>query len=174
MSQCGCCSLCEMNWELYLSSLGSWDNQTKTLAQKKSRSTQVESSQPAETGKLDGQHCVSSTPMNCANMFSLSLLGDSLADLIKLLYNSKVPGNWKLFGVMLKVQLGLLDTIAAKYPHKPQDCLIDVLQIWLNGMNPPPSWNTLFEALEVMGEEKLAFELKEKYGLQYRKNDCAT
>ena len=85
---------------------------------------------------------------------------------MRILYNTQVPGNWKLFGVMLKIQLSFLNNIAAKYPHGPGNCLMEVLEQWLKRVNPPPSWKVLTEALQILGEEKLACELEEQHQVQ--------
>lgn len=79
---------------------------------------------------------------------------------MKILHNTKVASNWKCLGVMLKIKVSSLDTIAAKHPHKPEDCLMEVLQMWLNGTS---SWVTLIEALQVLEQEKLALELKKDH-----------
>ena len=66
---------------------------------------------------------------------------------------------------MLKFQLSSLDTIAVKYNQEPQICLTRVLELWLKIVNPPPSWSMLIEALQLLGEERLALELKEAHSL---------
>ena len=75
---------------------------------------------------------------------------------MKILRNTKVASNWKYLGVMLKIKVSSLNTIAAKHPQNSEDCLIEVLQLWLNGTL---SWVTLIEALQILEEEKLALEL---------------
>ena len=85
---------------------------------------------------------------------------------MEILYNTQVPANWKLFGVMLKIQLSFLNNIATKYPQSPGNCLLEVLERWLNKVNPPPSWKALIEALQILGEEKLALELETKHQVQ--------
>lgn len=87
----------------------------------------------------------------------------SLTYLVEILRNTQVPSNWKYFGVILKFQLGALNTIANTPPHTPQNCLMEVLNLWLNRMDPPPSWKALVEALNILGEERLALEIKQKY-----------
>ena len=44
-----------------------------------------------------------------------------------------------------------------------ESCLREMLKIWLKRSEPPPSWEELCEALNVVGEEKLAKNLKENY-----------
>ena len=79
-----------------------------------------------------------------------------------ILCRSSVPSKWKLFGVLLKVRPSSLDTIEAKYPHNPQQGLMEMLKLWQKKVNPPPSWDTVIEALQNLEEEQLALKLAEK------------
>ena len=44
-------------------------------------------------------------------------------------------------------------------------CLLEMLTVWLQRTNPPPTWNVLAEALgsSPVGEETLAQQLRDKY-----------
>ena len=90
----------------------------------------------------------------------------SLKDLMSILHNTAVPSNIQQFGIMLDFDKGVLDYIQAKNQTDLYQSLIDVLDIWLKRVNPPPSWNALFEALQSLGEELVVLEIKEKYQLQ--------
>ena len=85
---------------------------------------------------------------------------------MKILYKTNALSKWQFFGVMLKFQLSLLNAIAIEYPQNPENCLMNMLERWLNRVNPPPSWSMLIEALQLLGEERLALELKDTHSLQ--------
>ena len=80
-----------------------------------------------------------------------------------ILCRSSVPSKWKLFGLLLKVPPSSLDNIEAKYPRNPQEGLMEMLKIWQKKVNPPPSWDTVIEALKDLEEAQLALKLAETY-----------
>ena len=88
---------------------------------------------------------------------------DFLTSLMPILFRSSVPSKWKLFGVLLRVPPSSLDNIEAKYPLNPQQGLMEMLRLWQKKVDPPPSWDTVIEALKVLEEEQLALKLAEKY-----------
>ena len=62
---------------------------------------------------------------------------------------------------MLGIHSGILDNIAAK---NCDNCLREMLKVWLKQVDPPPRWQAVVaEALEVLGEPKLARELRQRY-----------
>ena len=67
---------------------------------------------------------------------------------------------------MLDFDKTFLDYIEVKNQKDLYQSLIDVLDLWLKRADPPPSWNTLIEALQSLGEEVVVLEIKEKYHLQ--------
>lgn len=73
----------------------------------------------------------------------------------------KMANKWKAIGVCLGI--GDLKTIESKHRGDPQDCLLGMLEAWLNRVNPPPTWSAVIEAVEFLGNEQLGKELKEKY-----------
>ena len=75
---------------------------------------------------------------------------------MKIFHSTKVASNWKCLGVMLKIKVSSLNTIAAKHPQNSENCLMEVLQLW---QKETSSWVTLIEALQILEEEKLALEL---------------
>lgn len=79
------------------------------------------------------------------------------------LYHTSVPNSWKILGVMLKLPLGPLNSIAAKYQQDPQKCMMAMFELWLKRLDPPPTWDAVIEAVQFLGEEKLALELREKH-----------
>ena len=71
---------------------------------------------------------------------------------------------WYDIGVNLEVPVGTLNSIRAQY-HDPQDCLREMLMVWLKTIDPQPTWKALVNALRsrVVGEAKLADELEAKW-----------
>ena len=57
--------------------------------------------------------------------------------------------NWHNIGVMLGLNSGLLGNIDDKYRGNPDDCLREMLSLWLKQVNPPPTRKALAEAVEV-------------------------
>ena len=85
-----------------------------------------------------------------------------LKDLMDALYH-KVADKWKMIGIRLSIPKGKLAGITDKYPHDPHRCLIEMLEIWLEKVHPPPTWTAIIEAVEFLGEGQLGKELREKY-----------
>ena len=85
----------------------------------------------------------------------------ALKDLMKEL--NKVASKWENLGVMLGIDSGKLDTVKADHTRSCEDCLREMFKIWFKTVDPAPTWSALAEALEVLGEPKLAKELMEKY-----------
>ena len=83
-----------------------------------------------------------------------------LKALMDALYHT-VAARWKAIGIQLEIND--LASIETKHRSDPQSCLIDMLEIWLKRVDPPPSWAAIVEALEFLKEEKLAKELREQY-----------
>ena len=83
----------------------------------------------------------------------------SVGLLVKKLYCTSVPSKWKIFGVMLNIAKGILDNIEFHHRQDPQHCLMEMLELWQRRADPPPSWNAMIEALQVLGEEQVALEL---------------
>ena len=85
-----------------------------------------------------------------------------LKDLMNTLYH-KVADKWKMIGRYLEIPGGKLAGITKKYPHDPHSCLVEMLEIWLEQVHPPPTWTAIIEAVEFLGESQLGKELREKY-----------
>ena len=84
----------------------------------------------------------------------------ALKDLLKEL--NKVASKWENLGIMLGIDSGKLDTVKADHARSC-DCVKLMFKIWLKTVDPTPTWSALAEALEVLGEPKLAKELTQKY-----------
>ena len=74
----------------------------------------------------------------------------------------EVADKWKMIGVLLEIPKGKLASIAEKH-RDPQECLINMLEIWLDRVNPSPTWVAIIEAVEFFGGEQLGRKLRIKY-----------
>ena len=74
----------------------------------------------------------------------------------------EVADKWKMIGVLLEIPKGKLAFIAEKH-HDPHDRLISMLEIWLDRVNPSPTWVAIIEAVEFLGGEQLGRKLRNKY-----------
>ena len=90
------------------------------------------------------------------------VLAPDLKDLMDALYHM-VADKWEPIGIYLHLSMATLRAIAAERQHDPHKCLIGMLEVWLKRVDPPPTWSAIIEAVEFLGEEQLARELKEKY-----------
>ena len=75
----------------------------------------------------------------------------------------KVDSKWQNIGIFLEVDPHRLESIKTAEHHDTQNCLREMLQIWLKKINPSPSWSAITDALERLGEEQLAHGLRSKY-----------
>ena len=72
-----------------------------------------------------------------------------------------VRAKWNNIGVQLGVSVGTLDAIMKQYSD-PSDCLRETLTAWLKS-SIPNKWINVVDALNVVGEAKLATDLERKY-----------
>ena len=101
--------------------------------------------------------------MPMLNVYILSL-ADFLVELVSALYNTSIPVRWKILGVLFKLPMGVLGAIEHQNVRDVQLCLVNMLATWLRrSVNPPPTWNTVIEAIQILGYKKLAYELTTKY-----------
>lgn len=84
----------------------------------------------------------------------------TLKQLMDALYH-KVADRWKVIGVHL--QISDLSSIETKHHSDPHQCLLEMLEVWLKRVDSPPTWIAMIEAIEFLGEEQLAKELRDKY-----------
>ena len=69
----------------------------------------------------------------------------TLSSALKLVF--PLASKWKNLGAFLNVKKETLDKIEHDY-QKADDCLREVLSVWLNTISPPPSWQMLADAIE--------------------------
>ena len=75
----------------------------------------------------------------------------------------EVKSKWYDIGLELDIDPDTLDDIKDKFKDNHQDCLTEMLKVWLKSTNPKPTWTALGDALkdEAVDEVELA-----KKGLQ--------
>ena len=86
-----------------------------------------------------------------------------LSDILKELYSTKAADKWEDIGIMLGIKPSDLDAIKSARNQTPQSCLREMLKLYLQKDSPPPAWTAIVEALEFVGEESLATQVKAKY-----------
>ena len=86
----------------------------------------------------------------------------------------KVADKWKMIGILLNIPIGKLVAIAEIQRGDPHMCLVEVLETWLEQVDPPPSWAAIIEAVEFLGEEQLGKELRKKYCGEHVNNAVVT
>ena len=101
-------------------------------------------------------------------MFIFFAVKPKLKDLLRELYSK--ASKWMNIGVLLDIDTGRLDAIKTAENHAPDDCLREMLMIWLKGVPPPPSWAAIAEAVEVLGDQNLANQLRTKYHVPPHQN----
>ena len=95
----------------------------------------------------------------------------SLKDLMSILCKTVVPNNLKQFGIMLNFDKTFLDYIEVNNQDLYQS-LIDVLDLWLKGVNPPPCWSVLIKALQSLGEEVVVWRCPQLRSSRVHMCDC--
>ena len=84
----------------------------------------------------------------------------ALRDLLKEI--NKIASKWYNLGIMLGLDDGKLDVVKADHGWSCEDCLREMLKIWLKQIKHPPSWLALAKAVEEVDEPKLAKEIKDR------------
>ena len=79
----------------------------------------------------------------------------------------KVADKWKMIGLYLEIPKGKLEGITEKYHSDPQRCLVEMFEIWLEQLHPPPTWPNIIATVEFLGEGQLGKELRGKYTENY-------
>ena len=82
-----------------------------------------------------------------------------MKDLMDALYHKKA-NQWKEIGIQLNISN--LSNIETKC-RDPKPCLLEMLEVWLKRVDPPPTWSDIIAAVEFLGDEQLGKELREKY-----------
>ncbi len=78
---------------------------------------------------------------------------------MKVLYQ-EVPHQWYDIGAYLEIRTPELDGIKQKCLNDPKKCLLAMLGAWLDRDDPPPTWEAMAEALEIVGKENVARKIE--------------
>ena len=75
-----------------------------------------------------------------------SLTSGDLGTLVNELH--EVRDKWYHLGLQLNMKTSDLKAIRSQYMNKPDDCLLEMLSVWLSRTDPsPPSWQRVVDAL---------------------------
>lgn len=93
---------------------------------------------------------VSSVASNSSSSSELEQRLDyhSLRHIYRFLFS--LASEWETIGVFLNVSERTLQTIKYDCRCRSVDCLREVLSVWLKQSHPPPTWNELIEAIELI------------------------
>ena len=93
-----------------------------------------------------------------------------LKDLLKELCPK--ASDWINIGIFLGIDAWKLDNIRIAENNIPQNCLREMLKIWLMRVSPPPSWAAIAETIEQnpIGDQNLAYQLRTKYHVPPHQN----
>ncbi len=75
----------------------------------------------------------------------------------------EVPHLWKDIGNYLEVPSAKLTSIAQLNLNDAPKCLMDMLEVWLAGVDPPPTWEAIAEAVEFVGKGRVAKMIRDKH-----------
>ena len=76
---------------------------------------------------------------------------------------SKVSADWENIGLILELKEGELRNIRSDHDES-EKCFREMLKLWLNQVEPPPTWSAIIEAIDTYPRYKsLAKELRKKY-----------
>ena len=76
-----------------------------------------------------------------------------------------MAAKWHNLGIMLEIDNGKLSKVKLDNAGNSNDCLREMLNIWLKKVDPKPSWSSMAEALDddIVGEESLAEHIRKTY-----------
>ena len=75
----------------------------------------------------------------------------------------KVANEWDDIGIELDIEEGQLRQINVDKGGDSKACLREMLRVWLSCVAPPPSWLAMAVALDTLGHQDIATQLKSKY-----------
>ena len=76
---------------------------------------------------------------------SVQLSIHNMRDVLNLVYDAR--SKWLEIGVQLGIIFGTLEAIREDHPKDCDKCLTELLNTWLKGTNPSPTWKALADAL---------------------------
>ena len=84
----------------------------------------------------------------------------TVKELMKLVYH-EVPDKWKEIGKYLEIMAPKLNAIEQENLKNGHKCLMAMLEVWLERVDPLPTWEDLAEAVEFVGREDVAQKIRE-------------
>ena len=81
-----------------------------------------------------------------------------------------LASDWKNIGIFLELEHSELNTIQADYPNQSRNCLREMLNTWLKKFDPEPTWQAVAEAVELLGDQQKAKEIRDKFVMTSDKN----
>ena len=91
-----------------------------------------------------------------------SNLKPKLKDLQRELH-SKVAYEWEDIGIQLDIEEGQLKQIKADNVGDSRRCLREMLRVWLDRVEPFPTWSDVAMAIESLGHEDIATHIRTNY-----------
>ena len=73
-----------------------------------------------------------------------------------------LAAQWQNIGILISLKPDKLDSIKKENSSSQQDCLREMLQLWDKQVDPPPTWRTMADVLQELGEDRLARKLRER------------
>ena len=77
--------------------------------------------------------------------------------------SGKVSSRWEDIGLCLGLNPDSLDIIKADHPNNSKNCFREMIKLWWRRVDPSPSWTAIIEAVDAVGCDLLAKNLREKY-----------
>ena len=78
----------------------------------------------------------------------------------------RVANEWEDIGIELDIEEGQLRQVKSDNAGDSKACLREMLRVWLSRVAPPPSWSAMADALDTLGHQDIATQLKSKYNCQ--------
>ena len=74
-----------------------------------------------------------------------------------------MAGKWEVIGIMLDIDDGELSKVKSDNVGNSGNCLQEMLKIWVKKVDPKPSWSSMADTLDDVGEESLAEHIRKTY-----------
>ena len=70
--------------------------------------------------------------------------------------------NWENLGIFLGVNAGQLEAIKSSN-NQSENCLREMLKLWLQQVDPAPTWKAMVNAIQYLHDFDFASKLEKKY-----------
>ena len=77
--------------------------------------------------------------------------------------SGRLSSIWEDVGLCLGLSPESLDIIKRDNPSDSRSCFREMIKQWFRRVDPPPSWGAIIEAVDVLGREVLAKNLRDKF-----------